>query len=243
MSEKYGFVYIWFDKKHVRFYIGCHWGREDDGYICSSSWMKKAYKYRPNDFKRRIISRVYSNKTDLLEEEYRWLSMIKPEELKVRYYNLRQHRWGHWTSDEDKKKTIGEKISEKTKAAMWSPEIREKYLKGMIGRKNYVSPEGLQRRTELHIKRMEDRFPKEHRKVRCKFGSEEYQKNMALKTTERWKRVDKKEIGKKISESLKKSKKIRSDNMSKLKWWNDGIINIRREFSPGEEWILGRIKK
>lgn len=243
MSEKYGFIYIWRDSKRCMFYIGCHWGREDDGYICSSNRMRDAYRRRPHDFKRRILSRVYTNKKDLLEEEHRWLSMIKPEELKVRYYNLRQHRWGHWTSDEDKKKTIGEKISEKTKAAMWSPEIREKYLKGMMGRKNYVSPEGLQRRTELHIKRMEERFPKEHRKVRCKFGSEEYRKNMALKTAEKWKRGDKKEIGKKISESLKKSKKIRSDIMSKLKWWNDGIINIRREFSPGEEWILGRIKK
>ena len=34
--EKYGFVYIWFDRKHKRYYIGCHWGHEDDGYVCSS---------------------------------------------------------------------------------------------------------------------------------------------------------------------------------------------------------------
>lgn len=29
-KEKYGFVYIWFDKKHKRFYIGCRWGTEND---------------------------------------------------------------------------------------------------------------------------------------------------------------------------------------------------------------------
>lgn len=75
--EKYGFVYIWFDRKHKRYYIGCHWGTENDGYICSSSNMKSAYNRRPQDFKRRIISRVYTNRKDLLEEEYKWLSQIK----------------------------------------------------------------------------------------------------------------------------------------------------------------------
>lgn len=45
MTEKYGFVYIWRDKKHNRYYIGCHWGTTDDGYICSSPWMKQAYKH------------------------------------------------------------------------------------------------------------------------------------------------------------------------------------------------------
>jgi hypothetical protein len=49
-KEKYGFVYIWYDRKHKRYYIGCHWGHENDGYICSSSWMMKAYKRRPQDY-------------------------------------------------------------------------------------------------------------------------------------------------------------------------------------------------
>lgn len=39
MSEnnKYGFVYLWFDRKHKRYYVGCHWGTTEDGYVCSSS--------------------------------------------------------------------------------------------------------------------------------------------------------------------------------------------------------------
>jgi hypothetical protein len=81
--EKYGFVYIWYDRKHKRYYIGCRWGNETDGYVCSSSWMKRAYKTRPEDFKRRILSRVYTNKKDLLEEEYKWLKQIKKEEAIV----------------------------------------------------------------------------------------------------------------------------------------------------------------
>jgi len=51
--------------------------------------MRKAYRRRPEDFKkRRIIARIYTNRKDLLDEEYRWLQMIKPEELGKRYYNL-----------------------------------------------------------------------------------------------------------------------------------------------------------
>lgn len=87
---KYGFVYIWFDKKHKRYYVGSHWGRENDGYICSSTWMRNAYKRRPEDFKRRIIAR-FDNKKDLLEKEYYYLSLIKQEELGVKYYNHTSH--------------------------------------------------------------------------------------------------------------------------------------------------------
>lgn len=86
-KEKYGFVYIWRDRKHNRFYIGCHWGKEDDGYICSSTWMRNAYRRRPQDFKRRILKKITTNKSDLFFEELRWLKMIKKEELGKKYYN------------------------------------------------------------------------------------------------------------------------------------------------------------
>lgn len=111
MKEKYGFVYIWYDKKHKRFYIGCRWGNENDEYICSSPWMKRGYKKRPNDFKRKILAKVYTNKKDLLEEEYKWLSLIKNNELGKKYYNLHNHHFGHWSTDENKRLTIGQKIS------------------------------------------------------------------------------------------------------------------------------------
>jgi len=108
--SKYGFVYIWRDHKHGRYYIGCHWGSEDDGYVCSSSWMKQAYKHRPEDFKRRILSRVYTNKTDTFLKEQEWLNLIKPEEIRHKYYNLHV-TVGHWTMYPDKVKTVGDKIS------------------------------------------------------------------------------------------------------------------------------------
>ena len=163
MIDKYGFVYIWYDRKHKRYYIGCRWGREDDGYVCSSSWMKKSYRYRSQDFKRRILSRIYTSKTDLLEEEYRWLSKIKSEELGKKYYNIYNHHFGHWIlngnytkekhgmfgkkhSEETKQKMRGRKVSDKTKQKLRdiankqfsNQENRKKAGKANIGRTSYM---------------------------------------------------------------------------------------------------------
>jgi hypothetical protein len=91
-----GFVYIWFDRKKKKFYIGSHWGTESDGYICSSSWMKQAYKNRPIDFRRRILA-YRDTKRELLDEENRWQAMIKPEEIGKRYYNLSVGK-NHWST-------------------------------------------------------------------------------------------------------------------------------------------------
>jgi hypothetical protein len=93
MSEKCGFVYIWYDSKYKRYYIGSHWGYETDRYICSSMWMRKSYQRRSDDFKRRILKSKISSKEDMHIEEQRWISMIKKEEIQPytktpRYYNL-----------------------------------------------------------------------------------------------------------------------------------------------------------
>jgi hypothetical protein len=91
--EKYGFVYIWYDcgkskqqDAYRKFYIGGHWGYENDSYVCSSTWMRDARKKRPQDFKRRILSR-HSDQEELWNAEYKWLQLIKDEELGNRYYN------------------------------------------------------------------------------------------------------------------------------------------------------------
>ena len=137
--EKYGFVYIWFDRKHKRYYVGAHWGTENDGYICSSPWMKQAYSHRPDDFKRKILKTKICNRVDMFLEEQRYFSMMKPEELKTRYYNLNIKNNGHWSNDEHKIKTLKEKLSQKTKEAMNRPEVREKYLAGLTKRDNGAS--------------------------------------------------------------------------------------------------------
>lgn len=143
--EKYGFVYIWYDAKHKRYYVGCHWGHINDGYICSSSNMKSAYKRRPQDFKRRILKTNIDDKKNLLNEEYNWLKMIKKEELGKRYYNLHNYHFNHWSSNKDSKLTIGQKISnsplrnkrisEGNKGKIRSKEVREKNKKANLGKK------------------------------------------------------------------------------------------------------------
>ena len=130
--EKYGFIYIWFDRKRKMFYVGSHWGTEDDGYICSSNRMRDAYRRRPEDFgKKRILSKIYTNRLDLFNEEFKWLSLIKDEELGKKYYNLRKWHAGHWTTDENKRLSMGEKISIKVKENFQDPEFRKKYEEGL----------------------------------------------------------------------------------------------------------------
>lgn len=85
-----GFVYIWFDVVKYKYYIGSHFGLDTDGYIGSGTYFKKAYNRRPQDFKRRIIERVYGSKKELLEVEEKWLMLIPDLELGVKYYNLKK---------------------------------------------------------------------------------------------------------------------------------------------------------
>jgi len=123
--EKYGFVYIWYDKKHKRYYVGCHWGNVDDGYICSSNWMKQSYLRRPQDFKRRILKTELTREQMYIEEQY-YLEMMKPEEKKVRYYNLKTTKDNLWHQYPDSVITIGQKISFKKKGKSAGPCSPEK---------------------------------------------------------------------------------------------------------------------
>lgn len=141
---EYGIVYLWYDRKHKRYYVGSHWGTENDGYVCSSTWMKKAYKRRPEDFKKKILKRVYTTRKELLDEEYKWLSLIKEEELGKKYYNVRKHKFNHWSATDKEK--ISKTISEKTKEAMYRPDVRERYLESLKTRKNNHSAEVLEKR-------------------------------------------------------------------------------------------------
>ena len=132
--EKYGFVYIWYDKKFKRYYIGCHWGTIDDGYICSSSWMKKSFKNRPTDFKRRILKTNIEKRLDMYIHEQYYLNMIKKNEIKPsnvypRYYNLSLSSKNPWHQYPESVKTVGAKISAaKTGKSVPAPPSRGKAI-------------------------------------------------------------------------------------------------------------------
>ena len=131
----YGFVYIWFDTRHQRFYVGSHWGSEDDGYICSSKWMREEFYRHRLTFKRRVISRIYTNRFDLVIEEQRWLDMIKREEVGTRYYNRSRIAF-----------SPPENHSEETKQKMrelWTPERRKMWsednpMSGKTGEQHHL---------------------------------------------------------------------------------------------------------
>lgn len=153
MSEaKYGFVYLWFDRKHKRYYVGCHWGTIGDGYICSSAWMRDAMKRRPEDFKRRILKSGLT-RNGMYDEEQRFLDMIDPKEIKPlnqhpRYYNLCLSSKDPWHRHEDSRKTIGQKISEAkkgTKTGPMSEERKANISKAKIAKQRVVSEETRQK--------------------------------------------------------------------------------------------------
>lgn len=239
--SKYGFVYIWFDRKHKRYYIGCRWGDENDGYICSSRWMRNSYKRRPLDFKRRVICRVYTSRQDLLNEEYKWLSLISDGDIGVKYYNLTKHQNGHWTADDYKRQSIGQKISAKNKGRT-SPNKGKK-----------ISEATKQKIREANAKQFSDPKQREIRREKTKalWQDPEYRKHQ----TENKKGV------KQSAETLAKRQQtikdrgitmgfdkgsipwnrgITNEAMSRKRWWNNGSINKRSEVCPGPDFVLGR---
>jgi hypothetical protein len=81
-------VYLWYDTKHKKFYLGSHLGLPNDGYIGSNHRFQCAYKSQPETFRRKILeSHKRITSKDLIQKEQKWLNLIKPEELINRYYN------------------------------------------------------------------------------------------------------------------------------------------------------------
>lgn len=109
MLPETGVVYLWRDFKRGMFYIGSHWGQKR--YVCSSPRMLRAYKRRPQDFKREVLQIVTTSRTDLLVEEEGWLQLIPKEELGRSFYNLNRHILNYWHTDPNRRLTIGQKIS------------------------------------------------------------------------------------------------------------------------------------
>jgi hypothetical protein len=67
----------------------------DDGYVASSERMRRARRKRPQDFRRKILEIVHEGgRKSVRAAEGRWLSLIKKEELGVRYYNLKRRAEG-----------------------------------------------------------------------------------------------------------------------------------------------------
>lgn len=173
--EKYGFVYVWFDVKLKKYYVGCHWGSETDGYICSSKWMRDVYRRRPQDFRRRVVKSGLTREQMYLEEQ-RYFDMIKPEEIKTRYYNLSLPSKDPWHKHPLKNKSVGEKISFKKKGKSTRP----------------CSPETAKKISEAKKKKFAERggMTEEHkaalRGIKKKPHTEEWKAENSNRMKEQW---------------------------------------------------------
>ena len=256
MIEKYGFVYIWRDKKNNRYYVGCHYGTIDDGYICSSNWMRDAFRRRPSDFRRRIIITNLTRKEMYLEEQ-RMFSMIKPEELKTRYYNLRLNTTLEpWHADPDKLLTVGQKISKANtgRKSPCTPERARKISEGKKGKPIILTEEGRAKRVEAS----KNRIVSDEQKQKISEGVKKHFKENGHNCTGTTLSEEHKEA---ISRKLKGRKKdnfvmtdARKEAMAKRaqagaearlgsKAYNNGEIEVRSKTHPGEGWVLGGLKR
>jgi hypothetical protein len=236
--QKYGFIYLWFDKKHKRFYIGRHWGIETDGYICSSTNMRNNYNNRPHDFKRKIISKIYTSIEDLIIEEQSWLDMIKTEELNEKYYNktkssttpsTKGYNHSLETIEKIRSSNIGKKRSEKTKQ--------------LIREANKKQFENANQREIRRQKSLELWSEPEYRKTQIdkKKGKKQSSEQIAKRAKackDRWK------DNPKISHSKSREEVDRiKKTVSNLIWINNGSKNTRinKDLEIPEGFVRGRI--
>jgi len=178
--NKYGFVYLWYDRKHRRYYIGSHWGTEEDGYVCSSNWMRDSYRRRPSDFKRRILKKIYTDRKELLIEEERFLQMTKSNEIGKRYYNLKRNTFSNaWYTDEKQKLSVSEKIGRTNSISQLGKKHSEE-TKRKISKSNKGKIKGPQ--SEEHIAKLSEVRKGSKRKPYKKWSEEaRMAKSIAMK--------------------------------------------------------------
>ena len=207
MRKKYGFVYLWRDKKKSMFYVGSHWGYPNDGYVCSSPWMKNSYTKRPGDFKWRILLIVETCVADLRVEEQRWLSRISPSELGKKYYNYKKVAKGFDPdnplprNDAKRAQTLKERFldpqfKERMKGFWHSPDAAEKRRISLTGKKASLETREKLRQakfgklrgphSDLHKKRISEAQKGVPRPYAKRPLSEEQKMQISAKAKERW---------------------------------------------------------
>lgn len=222
--EKYGFIYIWYDVKKKKFYVGCHWGSETDGYICSSKWMRDAYRRRPEDFRRRIIKTNLTREQMYLEEQ-RYFDMIEPEEIKKRYYNLSLSSKNPWHQYPESVKTIGQKISFKKKGRSTGPCSSDKAAKISAAKKAKFAERGGM--TEEHKRKLS----------LAKLGTkhtEEWKKKNSERMLKQWSDGSRKRAEPKITMTREEQDKLCSVELKNR--WADPVWSANQKAKLKEAW-------
>jgi len=238
--EKYGFIYIWFDRKHKRYYLGRHWGYENDCYICSSTNMRNNYNNRPSDFKRRVIKRIYTNMDDLVIEEQRWLDMITPVECNSKYYNKSLSSSTPSTRGYKHSTETRQKIAAANKGKFVSEETKQKLRKA--NKKQFED----QQQINLRKKKSKDlwsdpEYIEKQNKARSKVGF--YKGNTKPHSEKTKQHLRNIKLG--VQVHNEESKKRISEFFSNLIWITNGKDNkrINRLESIPDGYRQGRTRK
>lgn len=196
------FVYCWTDHATNQLYIGWHKGSVDDGYICSSKYMKEQYLNRPNDFTREIIATgSCKDMTNLETVLLRSVDAKNDDQFYNRHNGDGCYRYGKHTEESKRK------MSQSSIGKIKSQEHRDKISKTLTG-KSYLTEEGRRRKSELLKNNSYKKGVKESEQTkankRAAFAkSEKHGANFKNKSPE---------LCKKISEG-KKGKKTGADNI------------------------------
>ena len=168
---RFGFVYLWYDTKNKKFYLGSHLGQPTDGYTGSNRRFQSAIKSRPDSFKRRILE-SYEKITskELLKREEFWLKMIKPEELTVRYYNEKTVASGGdiisgLTKEKKKQHSEKSRIASKKYWDNISPEDYQNRRKTAFGGNKFDRSYMKNRQSKLFSKQAVIIFPNDEQKI------------------------------------------------------------------------------
>jgi hypothetical protein len=121
------FVYSWSDHKTSKVYVGVHKGFDNDGYICSSKYMLKEYKERPQDFTRQIIAKGTWKDCITFEKK------INEQLIKSIDTTYNRHAFPAIVNDAETRKIIGQKVSIKNKGRIVPPEVGQAISKAKKG--------------------------------------------------------------------------------------------------------------
>jgi hypothetical protein len=169
-----GYVYLWYDTRAKLFYLGGHFGKVEDSYVCSSFVMKRAYKIRPETFKMKVLEYSLGGVLELRAAEQRWLNMIKDVELLLsvnvkngtaRYYNVKKNAYGGGTKKQTEEQR--KKSSESHKGLIRTEEHRQNLSRANMGKR----PSDLCIKRAIECRRARAKPPKHGtRYMYCKFA-------------------------------------------------------------------------
>lgn len=204
-AEYTGFIYRWTNKINGKIYVGSHYGHENDGYVGSGKYFRRAYKLNPDHFERTILEYVQGDRKVLKAREQYHLDIIQDIISSNACYNISPNASGgynHGHLEESRRNEI-------YKSA------HEAYLIACAARSD-------EEREELKVKKQVAWNKRKERNIPRSQNISNAQKKIWTSMTEQ----EKSEVTQKRSERFKSQPdewhEQRSSNMSNgIKKWHD----------------------